>query len=204
MLNCICYRKMLAHLSPAPSNSLVDWTRSSSCSASCSPARAKNWYFTRWQIPPTVELDDNVVLYTGNTSFLWDTKVIQRLWNSNMAFFVCFLKTWQRYEMYSQVLPAVLPTGCWKQKCSSHFVFLLWGLLFAMFLNSQPTLQSSLPSSGCLGRQALHKQLFVVVPPRSFTAFLVLEFSVTNNLCMHIFTNVKNKSLKIWTCPPKV
>lgn len=81
--------------------------------------------------------------------------------------------------------------------CSSRFVFLLCGLFFAVFLNIQPTLQSSLPSSGCLGRQALHKQLFVVVPPRSFAAFLALEFSVTNNSCQYIFTNVKNKSLKL-------
>lgn len=63
------------------------------CFANCSPTRANKWYFRTWQIPPTVPLDAYAVLYAGNTSFLWDTNVIQRHWNSNKAFFFFFLKS---------------------------------------------------------------------------------------------------------------
>lgn len=75
------------------------------------------------------------------------------------------------------------------------FFFMVKFILCNFFEYSANT-QCSPPSSGCLGRQARHKQLFVMVPPRSIAAFPVLEFSATNNLCMYIFTNVKNKPLK--------
>lgn len=170
------------------------------CFAGCSPNRANMWFFRRQQIPPTVPLGDYAGLCMANTSFLWDISVIQRHWNSNKAFLfknnpVANGYIWEHSRDVKYTIRSLrhcCPGGTGNRSVLLTFCF-WWGLFFAMFLDIQPTLPCSLPSSGCLGQQPHHKQLFAAPPPRSFAALQALKFSATNNLWTCVFTNVKSK-----------
>lgn len=147
-----------------------------------------------------------ILLFYETPMLFGDTEIVIRLFclflkNSAESVYVWVHSRGVKYTVRS--LLQCCPRGIGSRSVFLTFCF-RWGLFFAMFLNIQPTLQRSLPSSGCLGRQPRHKQLFTVPPPRSFAAFRALELSITNNLWMCIFTNVKSNPLKIWTCPPKI